>query len=203
MYKFKYIWIHIIIIWNQIWNDYMNSYTHEFTYEMNIMNSCTWILMYRFWIHTWIHKYMNSDIRIHCIQSEFMDLISLLWIHNMNWLLKYDENSSSWIHDIEFNSEIRHMDWLQWIQKNQNSDFCYEFIYELNIYEFTNLISWENLWFRIKEHSAAAQSNQPKHLKGNVSLILQPRFQLQWESADTAAASARPMSWINLETNKF
>ena len=33
---------------------------------------------------------------------------------------------------------------------DHNSDFCYEFIYELNIYEFTNLISWENTWFCIK-----------------------------------------------------
>ena len=30
------------------------------------------------------------------------------------------------------------------------NSFCNEFIYELNIYEFINLISWENLWFRTK-----------------------------------------------------
>ena len=117
IYEFIYIWIiwiHIIIIWIHIWNDYMNSYTSEFIYEMNIwiheyMNSCIWIQMYGFWIHIWIHKYMNSDIRIHYIQSEFMNLISLLWIHNMNSLLKIDENSMFWIHDIEFSSEIWHM----------------------------------------------------------------------------------------------
>ena len=48
--------------------------------------------------------------------------------------------------------------------KNRNSDFCYEFIHELNIYEFTNLISWENLWFSIKstqqQLSAAAECYQ-------------------------------------------
>ena len=114
IYQFIYIWIHIIVIWIHVWNDYMNSYTAEFIYEMNIwiheyMNSCIWIQMYGFWIHIWIHKYMNSDIRIHCIQSEFMNLISLLWIHNMNSLLKIDENSVFWIHDIEFSSEIWHM----------------------------------------------------------------------------------------------
>ena len=35
---------------------------------------------------------MNSDIRIHCIQSEFMNLISLLCICNMNSLLKIEFN---------------------------------------------------------------------------------------------------------------
>ena len=110
----KWSWIHMIIIWNQMRNDYMNSCTSEFIHEMNIwihkyMNSCVWIQMYGFWIHIWIHKYVNSDIRIYCIQSEFMNLISLLWIHNMNSLLKIDENSMFWIHDIEFSSEIWHM----------------------------------------------------------------------------------------------
>ena len=158
----KFIWIHIwihkcefIYIWIHIWNDYKNSYTCEFICEMNIwihefMNSCVWIQMYRFWILIWIQKYMNSDIRIHCIQSEFMNMISLTWIHDMNWILKIDENSMFWIHGIEFSSEIWHMNSLKWIQKNHNSDFCYEFIHEMNIYEFTNLISWEILWFRIK-----------------------------------------------------
>ena len=92
-YEFIYIWIHIIVIWIHVWNDYMNSYTSEFIYEMKIwihedMNSCIWIQMYGFWVHLWIHKYMNSDIRIHHIQSEFMNLISLLWIHRTNSLLK-------------------------------------------------------------------------------------------------------------------
>ena len=34
--------------------------------------------------------------------------------------------------------------------KEHNLDFCYEFIHETNIYEFTNLISWEILGFCIK-----------------------------------------------------
>ena len=121
----------------------MNIWIHEY------MNSCTWIQIYGFWIHIWIHKFMNSDIRIHCIQSEFMKLISL-WILNMNSLLKIDENSMFWIYNIEFSREIWHMNKLWWIQKNHNSDFCYEFFRELNIYKFTNLISWDNLWFHIK-----------------------------------------------------
>ena len=127
IYEFMYIWIHI-------WNKDMNSWVYEFMH----MNTN---IIYRFWIHVWIHKNMNSDIRIHCIQSEFMNLTSLLWIHNMNSLLKITENSIFWIHNIEsFTSNILH---------SMNS-FCYEFIYELNIYEFINLISWENLWFRTK-----------------------------------------------------
>ena len=65
-------------------------------------------------------------------------------------LLKMDENSIFWIHDTELSSEIWNMTSLYWIQKNHTSDFLYEFIYELNIYEFTNLISWENLWFHIE-----------------------------------------------------
>ena len=120
IYEFIYIWIHRHInsynhcMNSYIWNDYMNAYTYEFIYEMNIwiheyMNSCIWIQMYGFWIHILIHIYMNSEIRIHCIRSEFMNLISLLWIHNMNSLLKIDENSMFWIHDIEFSSEIWHM----------------------------------------------------------------------------------------------
>ena len=35
--------------------------------------------------------------------------------------------------------------------KEYNSDFCHEFIYELNIYELANLILWENVWFCIKK----------------------------------------------------
>ena len=128
LYEFIYMWIHV-------WNEYMNSWVYEFMW----MNS-----------NIRIHKYMNSDIRIHCIQSEFMNLISLTWIHDMNSLLKIDENSIFWIHDIEFSSEIWHMKSLKWIQKNHDSDFCYEFIHDMNIYEFTNLISWEILWFCIK-----------------------------------------------------
>ena len=54
-----------------------------------------------------------------------------------------------------------------------------------------------------KKHSAAAQYNQPEHLWGNVSLVVQSRFQLHWQRASIPAAFARPMSWINLETNKF
>ena len=115
--SYEYIWIHIINIWIHwhIWNDYMNSYTCEFICEMNIwiheyMNSCVWIQMYRFWILIWIHKYMNSDIRIHCIQSEFMILIPLSWIHCMNSLLKKGQNSIFWIHSIEFSSEIWHLE---------------------------------------------------------------------------------------------
>ena len=50
-------------------------------------------------------------------------------------------------------------------------------------------------------HSAAPQYNQPEPLWGNVSLVVQSRF--QWERASIAAALARPMSWIKLETNKF
>ena len=44
------------------------------------------------------------------------------------------------IRDIEYSSEIWYMNSLLWIQKNHDSDFCCEFIYELNIYELTNLI---------------------------------------------------------------
>ena len=98
--EFIYIWIHIIIVWIHIWNEYMNSWVYEFM----CMNSNVWILNL-----SMIHKYMNSDIRIRCIQYEFMKLISLLWIHNMNSFLKIDENSMFWIHDVEFSSEIWHM----------------------------------------------------------------------------------------------
>ena len=52
---------------------------------------------------------MNSDIRIHCILSEFMNLISLTWIKDMNSLLKIDENLIFWIRGIEFSSEKWHM----------------------------------------------------------------------------------------------
>ena len=45
-----------------------------------------------------------------------------------------------------------------------------------------------------KKHSAAAQYNQPEHLWGNVSLVVQSKFQLHWERASIPAAFARPMS---------
>ena len=136
----------------------MNSYTYEFIYEMNIwiheyMNSFMYIIqMYRFWIHTRIHKYMNSeDMRIYCIQSEFLvhefDFIEfIIWIHYWKLMkIQYSEftilNSvvkyGTWIHCNEFKRiiiQIFVMD--SWL-----------FIYKLNIYEFTNLISWDNLWF--------------------------------------------------------
>ena len=114
IYVNSYTYEFITIIWIHMWNDYMNSYVCEFICEMNIwireyMNSCNWIQMYRFWILIWIHKHVNSDIRIRCIPSEFMNLISWTCIHDMNSLLKIDENSIFWIHDIEFSSEIWHM----------------------------------------------------------------------------------------------
>ena len=139
------------------------SYTSEFIYEMNIwnheyMNSCIWIQIFVFWIHEWIHKYMNSDRRIHCII-----IISLLWIHNMNSLLKIDENSMFWIHNIEFSSEI-----CIWI-------YCNEFkIIIIQISVMNSFMNWIFMNLRIlfhgrvygsyKKHSAAAQYNQPKQL---------------------------------------
>ena len=87
-------WLHEIISYH-IWNDYMKSYHIIYIwfhkYDMiwfhiwnEYMNSCIWIQMCRFWIHIWIHMYKNSDILIHSIQSEFMNLISCMWIHDMN-----------------------------------------------------------------------------------------------------------------------
>ena len=59
-----------------IWIIYMNSYTYKFiynhVYEFKCIDSG-----YRFWIRIWLHK----CIRIHLIQSEFINLISLLSIH--------------------------------------------------------------------------------------------------------------------------
>ena len=124
LHEFIYIWIHDI--WNEymnswgyefmymnwnVWNDYMNSYTSEFRYEMNEwihedMNSCTWIQMYGFWIHIWIHKYLNWEFIVFNLYSWIW---FHLWVHVMNSLLKIDENSMFWIHDIEFSSEIWHM----------------------------------------------------------------------------------------------
>ena len=71
--------------------------------------------------------------------------------------------------------------------KNQNSDFCNEFIYELNFYKFMYLNSLENLWgeFMVaynKHCCSQAEKFQP--------------------SATTARSFARPISLINLETNK-
>ena len=92
--------------------------------------------------------------------------------------------------------------------------YCTEFkrlIIQISVMNsFMNWILWiYNSYFKgefmvlNKMHSAAVQYNQPKHLKGNESLIAQPSFQLHWESTNTAASFARPMGWINLETNKF
>ena len=104
--------------------------------------------MYKFWILIWIHKYINSD----------KNSLYPIWIHksdfiNMNswyeFITEINENSIFWIHSFEFSGEITeiwHMNSLLWIQKNHNSDFCYEFIHEMNIYEFTSLISQESLW---------------------------------------------------------
>ena len=39
---------------------------------------------------------------------------------------------------------------MEWMQKNHKSDFCYEFIYELNLYEFICMSSQEIIWFRRK-----------------------------------------------------
>ena len=139
--------------------------------------------MYPIWIH----------------ESDFINMIPT-WMHIMNSLLKIDENSIFWIHSIESSSEKWHLNSLKRIQKKQNLDFCYEFIHEMNIYEFTNLISWENLWFRVK--STQQQLNTTNLKVGNVSPIDQSGIQLCWESASIAAAIARLMSWINLETNK-
>ena len=142
IYIYIYIYIHIwilMIIWihrlNSCmkWsNEFMSTWIHEY------MNSCIWIQIYRFQIHIRIHQYMNSDIWIHSIKSEFMNLFSYTWIHDMNSFLKI---SILTIHGFEFSSEIWHMNWFKCIQKNQNWDFCYEFIYELNFNEFAYLDS--------------------------------------------------------------
>ena len=145
---------------------------------------------------------MNSDIWILCIKSEFMNLISLTWIHDMNSLLKIDDNSIFWIHGIDFSSEIWHMNSLKWIQKNHSSDFCHDFILEMNFYEFTNPIPWDILWFHIK-------STQQQLNTINWTLVRQwkPCSSVKISTAlrerSIPAAFARPISWINLETNRF
>ena len=104
---------------------------------------------------------MNSDITIHCIQCEFMNLISLLWILKMNSLLKIDENSIFWIHNIEFsmayeyivmNSKESKFRFLLWI----HSWIEYLWIYK-SYFMGEFMVSY-------KKHSAAAQYNQPEHL---------------------------------------
>ena len=78
----------------------------------------------------------------------------------MTSLLKIKENHSIfWIHGIKFSSETCFVDLFWWIQKNDNSDFCYEFIFELNWYVFMYLNSQGKLWF-VEKHPKAAQYNQ-------------------------------------------
>ena len=160
-----------------IWIHY--SYTCEFICEMNIwiheyMNSCVWIQMYRFWILIWIHKYMNSDIRIHCILSEFMNLISLAltWIHDMNSILKIAENSMSWIHGIEFSSEIWHMNSLRWIQKNH-----VRFLLWIHSQLVFPIFHGRFYGFILKALSSSSIQSAWT-LVGNASLVVQSRFQL-------------------------
>ena len=127
----------------------MNSYTYELIHKMN-----EWINEYEF-------KCTNSEFWYEFISILIQIKNSLypIWIHksdfiNMNswyeFITEINENSIFWIHSFEFSGEITeiwHMNSLLWIQKNHNSDFCYEFIHEMNIYEFTSLISQESLWF--------------------------------------------------------
>ena len=154
LYKaFRYgmiIWIHSLCIWNE----YMNS--------LSILMSCPswqWHRTWSSWSPVWTLQeeslccdlgfVPNSSgnkaavnlcpIWIHSTKSEFMIQISSSWIHYMNsWLnIMIKDNAIFWICGIEFSSEIWD-DFILWIH---NSDFWYEFIYELNFYEFMCLDS--------------------------------------------------------------
>ena len=49
-------------------------------------------------------------------------------------------------------------------RKNHNSDFCDEF---MNIYECTNLISWDNLWFSIESTQQEVIERQVNTINAN------------------------------------
>ena len=75
---------------------------------------------------------MNSDVWIHSIESEFMNLIHkhefMTWItYWESRIIQYSE-FMIWIQKCNLAYEF-----LYWIQKNHNSDYCYEFIYELEL----------------------------------------------------------------------
>ena len=100
-----------------------SEFVHEFmTLWIHILNS----YYYQMWIH----------------ESDF----TWIWFRDTSSLLKIEENSIFWIHDIEFSREICYMNSFLWICKKFNSDFPYEFINGLNLYEFMDLNSQENWW---------------------------------------------------------
>ena len=172
-----------------------------------------WIHMWRFWIRSWIHDFMNSyfEFILPNVNSlpkcEFMNLISYIWFCDASSLLRIEDNSIFWIHDIEFSREICYMNLFLWICKNFNSDFSYEFINGLNLNSSINWICM-NWWtwshsridscIHVELRSSSIQSTSTL-----LSLTVHSRFQLHWESASTAAFFTRPMNLINLETNKL
>ena len=99
-----------------------SEFVHEFmTLWIHILNS----YYYQMWIH----------------ESDF----TWIWFRDTSSLLKIEENSIFWIHDIEFSREICYMNLFLWICKNFNSDFSYEFINGLNLNSSINWICM-NWW---------------------------------------------------------
>ena len=100
LYEFMYIWksYEFIVYMNSYMNSHLWIHIHMNSYNHYMNSYMKWI--YEF-MSIWIHEYMNSNANsciwiqmnrfwIHCIHSEFMNLISLTvtWIHDMNSLLK-------------------------------------------------------------------------------------------------------------------
>ena len=162
----KIIWIHSIwndymnsqSIWIHTWNEYMSIYQLllcDFMYlnsNVEILNSNTWIINEI--------RYMTSYYQIWVHESQFMNHshASMISIHPWKFLrIQYSES-------MVLNSVVKCGIWLSC--KNHESDFKYEFIYELSVYEF-----WHTSEFMVefmvlnKKHSGAAQYNQPKYLQ--------------------------------------
>ena len=118
---------------------YMNlyMYSYEFIWIHEYMNSFIWIQICRLWIHTWIWIHVYEFI----VSNQNSYVISSTWFHNMNSLLKIKEISIFWIHNSKFSSEIWLINLFQWISENHDSDFCYDFIYELKFQKFKYLNS--------------------------------------------------------------
>ena len=100
MHKFMYIWImNSCMKWLHEFMVYINSYV-KLIYEFMSV-----------WIHVYEFKCIGSEFIIHHIESEFMNLISLTWIHVWHYYLKMKRMQYSEF--VEFNSVVKYGIWIR------------------------------------------------------------------------------------------
>ena len=183
LYEFIYIWIYE---WSYEFIGYMNSDMKK-SYEF---------------IGTWIHSdfiYEFVSIWIQVCEFTVSNLNSWIWFHKhdiMIWIHYWKSRRIQYSELMVLHSMVKYGLGISYNELKRIITQISVMISCMNwIYEFTNLISWEILWFRIKNTQKQLNTillNTCKPYRSfKVSNVL--------ECTSTAVSMARPMSWIILK----